>query len=46
MSIVENLVKATLGGSLEVQSTVGQGTTVAITLPLTAPQPTPEEDAG
>ena len=46
MSIVENLVKATLGGSLEVQSTVGQGTTVTITLPLTAPQPTPEEDAG
>lgn len=46
MSIVENLVKATLGGSLEVQSTVGQGTTVTITLPLTAPQPNPEEDAG
>ncbi|MDZ7891695.1 MAG: ATP-binding protein [Rhodoferax sp.] len=46
MSIVENLVKATLGGSLEVQSTVGQGTTVTITLPLTAPQPAPEEDAG
>ena len=45
MSIVENLVKATLCGSLEVQSTVGQGTTVTITLPLTAPQPNPEEDA-
>nr|WP_315464121.1 ATP-binding protein [uncultured Rhodoferax sp.] len=44
MSIVENLVKATLGGTLEVQSTVGQGTTVTIRLPRTAPEPRQEEE--
>jgi PAS domain S-box-containing protein len=44
MSIVENLVKATLGGTLEVQSTVGHGTTVTIRLPRTAPEPRQEEE--
>ncbi len=44
MSIVENLVKATLGGTLEVQSTVGKGTTVTIKLPRTAPEPRQEEE--
>jgi PAS domain S-box-containing protein len=44
MSIVENLVKATLGGTLEVQSAVGQGTTVTITLPRSAPEPRQEEE--
>jgi PAS domain S-box-containing protein len=39
MSIVENLVKTTLGGTLEVQSTVGVGTVVSITLPRSAPEP-------
>ncbi|WP_296508835.1 PAS domain-containing sensor histidine kinase [Rhodoferax sp.] len=44
MSIVENLVKATMGGTLEVQSTVGKGTTVTITLPSTAPELRQEEE--
>lgn len=39
MSIVDNLVKATLGGSLSVASTLGEGTTVTITLPRVAPAP-------
>ena len=39
MTIVENLVKTTLGGKLEVASVLGQGTTITITLPLQAPEP-------
>jgi PAS domain S-box-containing protein len=45
MSIVENLVKATLGGSLDVQSAVGQGTTITITLPRVAPQPRQDDES-
>lgn len=45
MSIVENLVKATLGGSLDVQSAVGQGTTITITLPRIAPQPRQDDES-
>ena len=37
MSIVENLVTKTLGGHLAVQSTVGRGTAITITLPRHAP---------
>ena len=37
-TIVENLVKETLGGTLAVQSTLGQGTTFLIRIPLSAPQ--------
>ncbi len=39
MSIVDNLVKSTLGGSLSVASALGEGTTVTITLPRVAPAP-------
>ncbi len=37
MSIVDNLVKSTLGGSLHVASVQGAGTTITITLPRVAP---------
>ncbi len=37
MTIVENLVKKTMGGTLEVQSTLGVGTHLHIRLPQTAP---------
>jgi PAS domain S-box-containing protein len=37
MTIVENLVKKTLHGSLEVQSSPGQGSTFRIHIPLRAP---------
>nr|WP_295772847.1 PAS-domain containing protein [Rhodoferax sp.] len=37
MTIVENLVKKTLGGSLAVESTPGRGSTFLIRLPLRAP---------
>jgi signal transduction histidine kinase len=37
MAIIDNLVSKTLGGSLQIESTLGQGTTVHITLPLVAP---------
>ncbi|WP_138516790.1 ATP-binding protein [Rhodoferax bucti] len=43
MTIVENLVKTTLGGQLEVSSVLGQGTTITITLPLQAPEPRVDE---
>ncbi len=43
MTIVENLVKKTLGGSLAVESTQGTGTTFKIRLPLVAPR---DEDIG
>lgn len=39
MSIVDNLVKSTLGGSLNVASSLGEGTTITITLPRVAPAP-------
>ncbi|MBI2748869.1 MAG: CHASE domain-containing protein [Burkholderiales bacterium] len=38
LSIVENLVTKTLGGQLNVQSTLGVGTTITVTLPLNAPR--------
>lgn len=38
MMIVADLVRKTLGGSLDVQSTLGEGTRITLTLPLTAPQ--------
>lgn len=37
MTIVENLVKKVLGGSLQVHSVVGQGSTFTIQIPLNAP---------
>lgn len=37
MTIVENLVKETLGGSLSVESTLGAGTCFLVRLPLVAP---------
>lgn len=37
MTIVENLVKKTLGGTLEVQSSPGQGSTFCIRIPLRGP---------
>jgi signal transduction histidine kinase len=40
-TIVENLVTRVLGGTLRVESTVGQGTTYHIHLPLQAPDHTP-----
>lgn len=39
MSIVSNLVKKTLGGSMSIRSTVGVGTTFDISLPLVLPEP-------
>lgn len=39
LTIVANLVGKTLGGTLQVQSTVGVGTTISINLPLVAPTP-------
>jgi PAS domain S-box-containing protein len=44
MSIVDNLVKATLGGTLEVHSVPGQGTTITITLPRVAPEPSRSDE--
>ncbi|MEJ6005176.1 CHASE domain-containing protein [Paucibacter sp. AS339] len=41
ISIVNNLVTKTLGGSLTIESTPGRGTTVSITLPVKAPTPKP-----
>ncbi len=38
MSIVDNLVTKTLGGKVSVQSELGVGTTIQVTLPLSAPQ--------
>ncbi|MEN9438451.1 MAG: hypothetical protein RIR09_3106 [Pseudomonadota bacterium] len=37
MAIVDRLVRKTLGGTVQVESTVGQGTVFALTLPLAAP---------
>lgn len=39
LTIVANLVGKTLGGTLQVQSAVGVGTTISINLPLAAPTP-------
>jgi signal transduction histidine kinase len=44
MSIVDNLVKSTLGGSLRVDSVLGAGTTITITLPRVAPAPHSDAD--
>ena len=44
MSIVDNLVKSTLGGSLSVASVQGEGTTITITLPRVAPAPHSDAD--
>jgi PAS domain S-box-containing protein len=38
MTIVENLVKKTLGGTLDVQSSPGKGSTFRIRMPLRAPK--------
>jgi signal transduction histidine kinase len=38
MTIVENLVKATLGGSMSVESRAGTGTSFHIRVPLMAPR--------
>lgn len=37
MAIVDRLVRKTLGGAVHVTSTIGQGTTFVLTLPLAAP---------
>ncbi|MDT8992288.1 HAMP domain-containing sensor histidine kinase [Curvibacter sp. APW13] len=39
MMIVADLVRKTLGGDIDVHSTVGRGTQIALTLPLHAPAP-------
>ncbi|MES2951428.1 MAG: hybrid sensor histidine kinase/response regulator [Pseudomonadota bacterium] len=39
MAIVKNLVTKTLGGSIDVSSTVGEGTRFDLVLPLTLPAP-------
>ena len=39
MSIVESIVRQTLGGTMQVASVVGQGTTMSVTLPMVAPEP-------
>jgi signal transduction histidine kinase len=38
MTIVENLVQKTLGGTLEVKSSPGQGSTFALRIPLQVAQ--------
>jgi signal transduction histidine kinase len=38
MSIVESIVRKTLGGSLHVQSAPGSGTTIEVQLPKSAPE--------
>lgn len=42
MSIIDNLVRKTLGGDLSVKSVLQQGTTVDISIPLVAPMPVVE----
>ena len=42
MSIIDNLVRKTLGGDLSVKSVLQQGTTVDINIPLVAPMPVVE----
>ncbi len=42
MSIVDSIVRKTLGGTIQVHSVLGQGTTFDITLPLRVPPPKPE----
>ena len=46
MSIVEKIVRETLGGAMQVASVVGQGTTMSITLPLVAPEQSADASAG
>lgn len=45
MHIVYSLVTELLGGSVHLDSTVGQGTTVTLRIPLKAPQPDAPESA-
>jgi len=45
MSIVDNLVHNTLGGRLKVESVLGHGTTITITLPRIAPAPQSDASA-
>lgn len=45
LHIVYNIVRQRLGGSIEVESTPGQGTAFAITLPCVAPQIATKEGA-
>ena len=46
MHIVYSLVTGLLGGRIKLDSTVGQGTRVAVTIPLRAPQRVPGEVVG
>lgn len=43
LNIVYNLVRDILGGTIRVESTLGQGTRFVLTLPLIAPAPPPEK---
>jgi PAS domain S-box-containing protein len=44
MAIVDRLVRKTLGGTVQVESAVGQGTAFELSLPLTAPTEPPDTE--